>query len=144
MFFIFSTAVFFSLLENEWVSEVKTFPGKKKKPFQEFCGKKWKKPPNFEKRIIYLFLTFLDLFLRTSAFLASEWLTNFFKEKKTEFLKIEWVGKCRTFPGKKNNLYFFFQKLEKKTKFSKIEWVSGVKLFRGKKKRYLLVQSKSH
>ena len=111
MVFFFPVLFFFSrsLKMSEWV-KCKLFQEKKKQTVFRIFLEKIK---NTSK---YLFFTFSDLFLGSSAFLASEWLTNFSEEKKkkqmlfffpeggkikkTKLLKIEWVSKRQTFPGK--------------------------------------------
>ena len=132
----FSRAVFFSrsLKMSEWV-KCKLFQENKKQTFFRIFLEKIK---NTSK---YLFFTFSDLFLGSSAFLASEWLTNFSEEKKVFFfpkvgnnkkktLKIEWESEWQTFPGKSKNTIplfiwskFSHKKIKKKSlKYTKKIW----------------------
>ena len=114
VYFFFHCCIFFRLPENEWVSEMWTFPGKKK--YKKLSEKK-NTPPKLENLRKLSNLPFLDLFLQIILFFSSEWLSNF-----------SWK--------KKYNLYFFGGKKKYKILPNRVsEWGTN---FSGKKKiRYL-------
>ena len=121
--FFFRCCFFFPLSEIEWVSDVWTFPGKKKTEFwSRFLGKK-KTTKKTEIRQKVPFFTVFDLFL------------------EVDRLSAEWVA-CKLFLGKKKTACFFFSKIfqntEKKNKNCP-KWVSEYPpIFSAEKKiRYL-------